>query len=63
MHTAVADLVVLDDDEARDGRRDGDVIEARVPVCAVFLLLLGMSWLKDENSLDEEEDSGGVEEL
>lgn len=38
-------------------------IEARVDVCSVSFLFLRGCGLDDEDGLDEEEDSGGLEEL
>ena len=59
----MVEFVVLDYDEAGDGREDGEVVEGGVRVGALFLLLGCVGGLKDEDGLDEEEDGGGVEEL
>ena len=60
---AVADLVVLDDDQPCDGGEGCDIVERGVDVGALFLLLRGVGRLEDEDALDEEEDGGGVQEL
>lgn len=63
MSSVMADLVVLDDDQACNGGGRGDIVESGVRVGALLLLLRGVGGLKDKDSLDEEEDGGGVEEL
>lgn len=59
----VADLVVLDHDQSGDGCQECDIVESRVCVCAFLLLLSGVSGLDNENTLNEEEEGGGIEEL
>ena len=59
----VADLVVLDHDQSGDGCQERDIVESRMRVCAFFLLLCGVCGLDDEDALDKQEESGGVEEL
>lgn len=63
MRAVVRELVVLDDDEAGDGGKDGDIVEGGVGVGAFPLLLGGVSGLEDEDAFDEEQYGGGVEEL
>ena len=63
VRTAVADLVVFDHDQAGEGGEQGDVVEGGVRVGALFLLGGCVGWLDDEDTLDEEEEGGGVEEL
>lgn len=63
VNAAVVDFVVFDDDEAGDCGQDGDVVEGGVDVGALFLLFAGVGGLDDKDGLDEEEESGGVEEL
>jgi hypothetical protein len=63
VRAVVADLVVLDHDEAGEGGEQRDVVEGGVRVGAFFLLLGCVGWLDDEDALDEEDEGGGVEEL
>ena len=63
MCSVVVEFIVFDHDEAGDGGEEGDVVECRVGVGALFLLLGGVCGLEDEDGLDEEEEGGGVEKL
>jgi hypothetical protein len=63
VRAAVADLVVFNYDQAGEGGEQGDVVEGGVRVGALFLLGGCVGWLDDEDTLDEEEEGGGVEEL
>ena len=57
----VADLVVLYHDQSSDSCEKRNIVESRVCVCAFLLLLRGMCGLDNEDALDEQEESGGVE--
>ena len=59
----VADFVVLDHDQSSNGCEKRNIVQSRVRVCAFSLLLCGVCGLDDEDALDEQEESGGVEEL
>lgn len=63
MGSVVVELVVFDDNEAGEGGQDGDIVQGGVHVGSLLLLFGGVGWLEDEEGLDEEEQSGGVEEL
>lgn len=54
-------LVDLDDDEAGDESSEREVIQRSVSISSLLLLLCCMGWLKDQGSLCEEHESGGVE--
>ena len=59
----VGNLVVLDDDEAGDTAREGEVIESSVSPSAVLLLLRCVRGLEDKDALGEEQDCCRVEQL
>lgn len=63
VYAFVRDLVVLDDDEAGDGRGEGEVIETSVGVGALLLLLRRVRGLQDEHTLSKEQDRCRVEQL
>ena len=60
---AVGDLVVLDNDETGNKRRQGGEVESCVYIGAKVFLRWGVRRLQDKDSLRDEEDARGVEEL
>ena len=63
VRAVVADLVVLDHDQSSDGCEERDIVESCMRVCTFLLLLRGVCRLNHEDALNEQEESGGVEEL
>lgn len=63
MSVPTLDLVVFDDNEARDKGGDAEVIGCGVDVCACLLLLGRVGGLEDEGALCYEDYTSGVEEL